>query len=291
MLNYQKFFTKKRKFTALICTILAIFFFIAAKYQNAHPIVVPAQNSAYKTIIFDVGDVLFSTNSLTKHKLIASTLISNPSLLYYLINFDTKSEYFKFLHTIPASSKNPVFYHSEPMPAIMADWQSGLITGTDALATITAHVHQTQHPISIKNLFAAIASFMFTSELLAQSQQPIDSMVRLAQALKAAGYKMYVLSNWDEHSFEIVRTNNPEIFNLFDGIVVSGQEKMAKPNSEFFHCLLNRYNINPTTTVFIDDEPNNIATAKTLGITSILCDKPSSVTRELINLGIVTFPS
>ncbi len=288
MLRYRKLFTKKQKITGLILAIFGAFFFIAAKYQSSHPVVISAQKSAYKSIIFDLGDVLFTSNPLTKHKLIATTLLSNPSLLYYLINFDSKSEYFKFLHTIPASNKYPVFYHSEAMPPIMADWQSGLISGDHALQTITSHLNQAQHPTAIKNLFSSIASFMFSSELLAQSQQPIDSMVRLAQALKNAGYKLYALSNWDEQSFEQLHTKNSEIFNLFDGIVVSGQEKMAKPNLEFFNCLLNRYNVHPATTIFIDDEPNNIATAKTLGITSILCDKPSSVTRELINLGIIT---
>ncbi len=287
MFSYRQLFTKKRKITGLVLAILGTFFFIAAKYQNAHPVVVSAQESAYKTVIFDLGDVLFSTNSFTKHKLIASTLLFNPSLAYRLINFDTKNEYFKFLHAIPAQTNYTVFYHAEPMPQIMADWQAGLISGDQAIEKITDQISRTNHPVAIKNLFAAIATYMFTPQTLADSQQPIDSMLRLAQALKAAGYQMYALTNWDQHSFELVRSKNPEIFELFDGIMVSGQEKIAKPNPEFFNRLLAKYNINSTSTIFIDDEPNNIATARALGITSIQCDKPSSVTRELINLGVV----
>lgn len=287
MISYRQIFNKKRKVAGLILAILGTFFFIAAKYQNAHPVVISAQESAYKTIIFDLGDVLFSTNPMTKHKLIASTLLFNPSLAYHLINFDTKQQYFNFLHTIPATGQSTVFYHAQPMPGIMADWQAGLVAPDQLFSKITTTLETSQHPAAIKNLFTAIATFMFTPQTLAASQQPVSSMIRMVQAFKAAGYQLFVLSNWDEHSFEIVRTSNPKIFDLFDGIMISGQEKMAKPNPEFFQKLLNKYNINPATTIFIDDEPNNIATARALGITSIQCDKPSYVTQELINLGVV----
>jgi HAD superfamily hydrolase (TIGR01509 family) len=287
MLTIRHFFTKKRKVAGLILAVLGAFFFIAATYQKTHPVVISAEETQFKTIIFDLGDVLFSTDRTAKHKLIATTLLKNPSLLYHLMTFDTKNEYFKFLHSVPAIGKNTIFYHAEAMPGIMADWQTGLNSGSEISAKITAHLESTQHPAAIKNLFAAITTFMFTPASLAASQQPIPSMIRMVQAFKTAGYKLYVLSNWDEHSFEIVRTNNPEIFDLFDGILISGQEKMAKPNPEFFQKLLQKYTINPATTIFIDDEPNNIATARALGITSIHCDKPASVTKELMNLGVV----
>ena len=287
MLNYRHIFTKKRKIAGLIFAVLSAFFFVAATYQKSHPVVVSAQDSSFKTIIFDVGDVLFTPNQWEKQKLIAATLLYNPMLCYHLINFDTKNEYFKFLHSVPATSTIPIFYHAQQMPAIIADWQMGLHSGNEISAKIIAHLENTQHPAAIKSLFAAIATFMFTPKKLAASQQPIGSMIRMAQALKAAGYQLYILSNWDEHSFEILRTNNPEIFDIFDGILISGQEKIAKPNPEFFQKLLQKYNINPATAIFIDDEPNNIATARALGITSIQCDKPAAVTKELINLGIV----
>ncbi|MBP6892530.1 HAD family phosphatase [Candidatus Babeliales bacterium] len=287
MSNHRQVFTKKRKIAGLILAVLGAFFFVAATHQKAHPVVISTQESSFKTIIFDLGDVLFATNQWQKQKLIASTLLYNPILCYHLINFDTKTEYFKFLYSVPTTGKEIIFYHNEPMPGIMADWQTGLQSGSEITTKITAHLETTQHPVAIKNLFAAIATFMFTPETLAASQQPIDSMIRMAQAFKSAGYALYVLSNWDENSFNIVRANHPEIFNLFDGILVSGQEKMAKPNPEFFQKLLQKYNINPETTIFIDDEPNNIETARALGITSIQCDKPASVTRELINLGVV----
>lgn len=288
---YSTFLTKKQKVAGLLFAILGTFFFIAATSKKPSLTVVPVSQSAYKTIIFDLGDVLFTTNSFAKNKLIATTLIQNPTLLYYLINFDTKHEYFQFLHSVPAINHNKIFHNGKPMPAIMADWQIGITQGNEIIKKINDALLTTKHPSSIKNLFAAITTFMFTPETLAASQQPIDSMIRMAQALKKAGYKLFALSNWDEQSFALVKNNHPEIFQLFDGIVISGQEKIAKPNQEFFKLLLQKYNINPTTAIFIDDEASNITTAQSLGITSILCDKPSSVIKDLINFGVVTLTS
>lgn len=288
MSMYHQILIKKRRIAGLILAILGTFFFIAATSHKSVHHVIPADQSAYKTIIFDLGDVLFTTSSLAKNKLLATTLLQNPMLLYYLINFNTKQEYFKFLHSVPAVNHNKIFHNGKPMPAIMADWQIGIAQGSKIIAKINDTLCTTQHPTAIKNLFAAIATFMFTPQTLASSQQLIRSMIRMVQALKNAGYKLFILSNWDERSFTIVQTNNSELFDLFDGILISGQEQMAKPSTEFFQLLLQKYNINPTTAIFIDDEPSNIATAQTLGITSILCKTPTSVTQELSNLGIIT---
>lgn len=288
----QSFFdTKKRKITGLVLVVLSLFLFISAKYQSSNSNVVSTENSAYNTVIFDLGEVLFSTNSNGKHALIIGTILKNPTLLYHLINFDTKKEYFDFLRTVPAATTCTIFHNNQPMPAIMVDWQTGISSGKEITDKVTAQLEKSQHPTAIKNLFYAIATFMFTPHKLANCQQPIAEMVKLAKDLKAAGYKLFVLSNWDALSFEIVQKNNPEVFNLFDGILISGQEKIAKPNPEFFKKLLQRYDINPSTTIFIDDEPSNIATANTLGITSILCDTHESAIQKLIDTGILQITS
>ncbi|OGB85861.1 hypothetical protein A3J41_01120 [candidate division TM6 bacterium RIFCSPHIGHO2_12_FULL_38_8] len=284
-------FNKKRKIAGLVLAILGIFFFTAATKHKPTAQAIPSAQSSYDVIIFDLGNVLFSTKPSAKNKLIATTLLKNPALLYYLIYFDVKTEYFNFLHSVPASGKNIIFHESKPMPAIMADWQTGLSNGNEIIATITAHLPTTNHPIAVQNLFAAIASFMFTAQTLADCQQPIPCMVHMAQALKNAGYKLFVLSNWDELSFALVQKQHEQIFNLFDGILISGQEKIAKPNQEFFQRLFSKFNINPTTSIFIDDEPANLEAAQELGLSVILCDKPASVTQGLINLGVVKYTS
>lgn len=283
-----KNFIKNRKVIKLIFAILGTFFMISATNQNNKLSVIPIDQSPYKVVIFDLGNVLLTTNSSAKRSMIFAALLKNPTLLYYLINFSIKDEYFKVLHNTPAQSDTAMYNQGEKMPAIMVDWQLSLASCDQIKSTVIKHIQQTDHPEPIQNLFTAIAEFMFTPETLAASQDAITSMVRLAQELKKANYKIFALSNWDKESFELVRQKHPEIFELFNGILVSGQEQTGKPTPEFYQRLLTQHNLTASDCIFIDDEPYNIQTAQDLTIQSILCDKPATVIQALIDLGVLT---
>lgn len=288
MLIQTSNFMKNRKIIKLMFAILGTFFIISATNQKNKLYVIPIEQSAYKIVIFDIGDVLLTTSSSAKRSMILSALISNPTLLYYLVNFSVKEEYFKVLHSVPAQSNAAMYNKGEQMPAIMVDWQLSITSCKEIKSTVIHHIQQTDHPAPIQNLFIAIAEFMFTPETLAASQNSITSMVRLAQELKKAGYQIFALSNWDKESFEIARKNHQEIFDLFDGILVSGQEHIGKPAAEFYQRLLKNHNLTISDCIFIDDEPFNIKAAQELGIKSILCDKPATVMQELIEIGVLT---
>jgi len=88
--------------------------------------------------------------------------------------------------------------------------------------------------------------------------------------VKRQGFKTYVLSNWAADGFDYIRARDAFLFEKFDGIVVSGYEKLIKPDPGIYHVLLKRYNLVPKETLFIDDNANNIATAKSLGLHGIV---------------------
>ena len=52
---------------------------------------------------------------------------------------------------------------------------------------------------------------------------------------------------------------------MFDGIVVNGEEKMVKPNPEIYQLLLNRYHLQASESIFIDDRPANVEGANHVG--------------------------
>lgn len=99
-------------------------------------------------------------------------------------------------------------------------------------------------------------------------------------------YNLYGLTNWSEETFPYA-LGNYEFFKIFeDKIVVSGTEKLIKPDREIFEVLLKRYNLKPGESVFIDDNAKNIATAKLLGFETIHIEPETDLGEELRKLNL-----
>ncbi len=116
---------------------------------------------------------------------------------------------------------------------------------------------------------------------------PIPETVNLFRQLKKLGkYKLYALTNWQAGLFDIalVRYN---FLHWFDGRVVSGEEKTRKPFPEFYHRLLDRYNVAPQQALFIDDNLRNVKAAEALGIKSIHFQSSPQLEKELNRLKIL----
>jgi 2-haloacid dehalogenase len=116
---------------------------------------------------------------------------------------------------------------------------------------------------------------------------PIHETVELFRQLKTSGkYKIYALTNWQADLFNIalVRYN---FLHWFDGRVVSGEEKTRKPFPEFYHCLLNRYQVDASKALFIDDNFRNIQAAEAIGIPSIHFTSSKQLQQELVERGIL----
>lgn len=91
-------------------------------------------------------------------------------------------------------------------------------------------------------------------------------VLNLIQKLKDNNYKIYLLSNINPYTFEFV--NKSGLFDLVDGYVLSYQEHKIKPYKAIYNVLLERYNLIPNESVFIDDNKNNIETGNSMGIIS-----------------------
>jgi 2-haloacid dehalogenase len=110
--------------------------------------------------------------------------------------------------------------------------------------------------------------------------------VEILQGLKKTGkYKLYALTNWSSETFPHA-LKRFEFFKLFDGVVVSGEEKMRKPSAEFYKILLDRYKLDPDKTIFIDDSLRNVKGAEAVGIAGIHFHNPSQLKEGLKNFGI-----
>ena len=114
----------------------------------------------------------------------------------------------------------------------------------------------------------------------------IDGTVTiLKQLIDNPNYKVVALTNWSAETFPIA-LERFDFLHWFEGIVVSGTEKMRKPFNEIYELTLNRFNIEASQSLFIDDNARNIEAAKKMGINTIRFNNPTQLKSELRSLNI-----
>lgn len=102
----------------------------------------------------------------------------------------------------------------------------------------------------------------------------IDEGVTLLQTIaNSQKYNLYGLTNWSYETFPRTKKRFP-IFEVFKGIIVSGEVKHIKPEKEIYFSLLNTYGLKAEECLFIDDNINNINAAKALNFQGIHFDNP-----------------
>ena len=104
--------------------------------------------------------------------------------------------------------------------------------------------------------------------------------VSILQNLKEKKISCYVLSNWSAETFEGMTDDYP-FLKKFDGIILSGQEKISKPLEGIFLIAIDRYKLIPNETIFIDDNLENIQTAIRLGFKTIHLVDPYQIKSEI----------
>lgn len=103
---------------------------------------------------------------------------------------------------------------------------------------------------------------------LGDCQQKKESTIPLIQKLKADGHKVYYLSNYFEYLMHVAPTAL-DFLPLMDGGIFSCYEHVIKPNAKIFRILCDRYALQPSECVFIDDSIKNIKGAEAFGMQTI----------------------
>ncbi len=114
----------------------------------------------------------------------------------------------------------------------------------------------------------------------------IPQNVEVLRKLKNTDYHLFGLTNWSEETFPYA-LENYDFFQIFEGkIVVSGTEKLIKPDPKIWHVLLDRYHIKAEESVFIDDNPKNIEMARSLGFNTVQVFPETDLIKELKKFGV-----
>ncbi len=114
----------------------------------------------------------------------------------------------------------------------------------------------------------------------------IEGTVALLEELRRAGTRLLALTNWSSETFPVA-LDTFGFLELFEGIVVSGEEGVGKPDPALFQILLERYALVPHETVFIDDSAANVSAAAELGLVALRFSDPDQLRADLSRLGLL----
>jgi 2-haloacid dehalogenase len=114
---------------------------------------------------------------------------------------------------------------------------------------------------------------------------PISASVMILESMHRQGYDLYGLTNWSHETFPLVYEQYA-FFQLFKDIVVSGREKLIKPEPAIFQLLLNRNQLEAKNCLFIDDNQANVEAAIALNIDAIQFISAAELQQQLIKRGI-----
>ena len=99
-------------------------------------------------------------------------------------------------------------------------------------------------------------------------------------------YKTYALTNWSAETFPIA-LDKFDFLHWFDGRLVSGEEKTRKPFLNFYKILIERFNIDPASALFVDDNARNLVPANELGFTTVHFTSPEQFRQELQKIQVL----
>ena len=99
---------------------------------------------------------------------------------------------------------------------------------------------------------------------------PISGMPELVAELDEAGVPLFAITNFSGEFFAPFRAQEAHLFDRFRGIVVSGDERLMKPDPAIYRLALDRFGLDAGEAVFVDDRAENVAGAEAVGMTGIV---------------------
>lgn len=186
-------------------------------------------------------------------------------------------------------------HNGKSLPKIMRDWLAGCINSQNAIERMEQKINELASLGFFKSkrevkLLKRLAHIVFNPTLRARIYKPIKDGIELVRECKEHGHQVYLISNMDSELVSLLREKHPDIFELFDGTIISGDISALKPHPEIYLYTLINHNLNPETCVLIDDQIENIEGAEHIGMQGILCNHKEYhlVMNALIEKNLIT---
>ena len=122
--------------------------------------------------------------------------------------------------------------------------------------------------------------YILAKENLEKSYPLMTKNFEYIRSLKYKGYKLYLLTNITEDSYNYIN-DVIDINKIFEGGIFSYQEHLVKPNPDIYKLIIDRFKLNKEETIFFDDKEVNITAAYNEGIKSIVFNSINDIKSNL----------
>lgn len=260
--------------------------------------------SQAKVLLWDLGGVLFEPSKLGVAMEIGLGRIASHAF-WDLSSPDISHTVFDVLTMMmPRDPSLPLISGSHSgklLPPIMSHWQAGTITGRQIInkaRVLLPHLHKFDY-FESKNHMKVIMQCirkMFDPQILSDNIYPawegialLEECARMKNKDGTKKHRLFIFSNWDHLSFDIFKKKHRWIFNMFEGVVISGHIKLIKPSREAYDYIVQKYNLDPKECVMIDDQEMNTRGAILYGMqAALITDRNYPLLRkDLVRLGVL----
>ncbi|MBB5711324.1 HAD family hydrolase [Sphingomonas xinjiangensis] len=115
----------------------------------------------------------------------------------------------------------------------------------------------------------------------------IPGMAEIVEELDGARVPLFAITNFSGEFWREWVPNHRELFDRFRDIVVSGDEKLVKPDPAIYRLALDRFGLEAADAVFVDDNAANIGAAASMGIHAVQFTDAAAFRAELVSLGLL----
>jgi 2-haloacid dehalogenase len=112
-------------------------------------------------------------------------------------------------------------------------------------------------------------------------------MHEIVRELDAAGVPLFAITNFSHEFWPPFRAREAALFDRFRDVVVSGEEKMVKPDAAIYRLALERFGLRAEEAVFVDDNADNVAGAEAVGMHAVLFTNAAAFRERLVDLHLL----
>ncbi|MCL4360845.1 HAD hydrolase-like protein [Candidatus Dependentiae bacterium] len=223
--------------------------------------------SAVQDIIFELDEIVFELNAAPVLESLGMGFLSDPLVDKYHHKLVDLIEEAEKRHRYP-EIENKAIFRKRKLPNIWCKYLLNRISGEEAKKRIISIIDKNA---SWFNLFESgilrnAATISFDPKEEVSLLNPNAKLLALLNNLRKQGIKLHILTNKNQATIDMLVKQYPQVMNNFTHIICSGNSGHIKPSDNAFNHLIDKYQIDPKNSLFVEREEECFKKATSLGL-------------------------